>query len=113
MAWRISGLTFTSSVTFSTPAHQIDDGEVSFNLTSSATGRDAVLQCGAHSSQISQFFYGDMWYACAASGSSAFAAGALAGALNTTAARFRFDRPAGVVTLNQAWSCQDQLTRWP
>lgn len=93
-SWSLSDLYFHSSVVFSTPAHQIDGGWVSFGLTSQATA-DVAFECDASSTQLQDWFYGNQWYTCTANS----AAGATA--------QFRFDRMTGRVDVNQSWTCDD------
>lgn len=93
-AWNLSAFYFHSSVVFSTPAHQIDGGYVSFNLTNPAVA-GVVTECAASSTQLDDWFYGDQWYTCTGD--------APAG----VSAQFRFDRVTGRVDVNQSWVCDD------
>jgi hypothetical protein len=95
-SWRLTDFYFHSSVIFSTPAHQIDGGWVSFNLTQPAL--DLTMECSASSTQLQDWFYGNQWYACAGGD------GTVPG--NATAS-FRFDRVTGRVDVNQTWGCGD------
>ena len=94
LTWSVSDLFFSSSRIFTTPAHQNPWGQVSFNLTNPAT--NSVTACSAYSSQLSDFFYGTVWYQCANNNDT-----------SVSATYFRYDRPTGRLDLNQTWACND------
>ncbi len=104
--WKATGLTFSSSIIFSTPAHQIDSATVLFNLSNTAIGTDVELSCRGSSEQLQQFFYGNIWYPCHVVNSSI--AAAITSRWNGTAARFCFSRPTGKLVINQEWACRDR-----
>ncbi|KAF2502308.1 hypothetical protein BU16DRAFT_521056 [Lophium mytilinum] len=90
--WTVHGLDYHASYIFTTPAHQNSWGYVNFNLTNTAV--DYTVACSGDSDQLSDFFYGNMWYTCQT-------------AEGTPPAYFRYDRPTGRVDLNQTWVCPD------
>ncbi|KAK3362364.1 hypothetical protein B0T25DRAFT_4675 [Lasiosphaeria hispida] len=94
LTWVTEDFHFHSSVTFSTPAHQIPDGSVAFKLTNTAL--PFAMSCSAYSTQLDQFFYGDQWFACT---------GPETG--NDTTAIFQFDHASGRLDLKQNWVCSD------
>lgn len=98
-AWSLSDLYFHSSVVFSTPAHQIDGGWVSFSLASPVV--DVAFDCQASSTQLQDWFYGDQWYACTNT-----TGGGAAGEVEAEA-RFRYERVTGRVDVAQSWVCRD------
>jgi hypothetical protein len=106
-AWSLSDFYFHSSVIFSTPAHQIDGGWVSFTLTNPAVA-GVTFDCEAESTQLQDWFYGDQWYVCTGKGDGAGEAPA-----NETKAQFRYDRVTGRVDVNQTWVCSDQDPVYP
>lgn len=90
-AWTVVRFQYNASYIFSTPAHQIDYGVVAFNLTNPALASPAV--CSATSTQLQDYFYGDMIYKCSSD----------AGTTTT----FTFNAPSEVLTWNQTWVCAD------
>lgn len=88
--WTLHDLYYHSSEVYTTPAHQNSWGYISFNLSNSALSY--VTPCSAQSDQLSDFFYGNMWYTC---DTPASAPGG--------AAYFRYDEPTGRVDVNQTW----------
>ncbi|KAK3382725.1 hypothetical protein B0T24DRAFT_686906 [Lasiosphaeria ovina] len=93
--WTAQDFDFHSSITFSTPAHQIVGGWVSFSLRNPAL--PFVMSCFASSSQLQEFFYGDQWFSCSAPPDAATA----------SEAEFRFDRATGRFDISQNWICPD------
>ncbi|KAH8905007.1 hypothetical protein BR93DRAFT_898453 [Coniochaeta sp. PMI_546] len=106
-AWSLSDIYFHSSVIFSTPAHQIDGGWVSFSLTHPAVA-GVSFDCEASSTQLHDWFYGDQYYVCTGK-----ADGEGGEAVNQTTAHFRYDRVTGRVDVNQTWVCRDQDPVYP
>ncbi|KAI1120379.1 hypothetical protein F5Y10DRAFT_258557 [Nemania abortiva] len=93
-SWTIENFAYHASYVFSTPAHQIDSGTVAFNLTNPALPE--TVTCNAYSSQLTDFFYGNINYNCTApTGSS-------------TVTSFAFSRPAMQLDVNQTWTCSDE-----
>ncbi|ERS98852.1 uncharacterized protein SPSK_04578 [Sporothrix schenckii 1099-18] len=90
--WSIGEFVFNKSITFSTPAHQIDGGVVQFNLSNPSLAYPAV--CAAYSSQLSEFFYGNIVYNCTTENPD-------------TATAFTFNAPTGQLNVNQSWMCID------
>uniref|UniRef100_A0A8H7N6K1 AA1-like domain-containing protein n=1 Tax=Bionectria ochroleuca TaxID=29856 RepID=A0A8H7N6K1_BIOOC len=62
LSWNIIDFDFHSSYTFSTPSHQIAGGYVNFTLENAALEYRPV--CAASSSQLQDFFYGNVVYDC-------------------------------------------------
>ena len=89
---RISDLYFHSSRVYSTPAHQVAGGSISFNITNPAAG--ITTSCSASSTQIYDYFYGDLWYHCQKTD----------GVDDT---EFTFNRTTGQINLTQRWTCKD------
>jgi len=90
--WIVRDFDYHASYIFTTPAHQNSWGYINFNLTNTAV--DYTIPCSASSSQLSDFFYGSMWYSCLTpeGGSPTY---------------FQYDRPTGRIDLNQTWICPD------
>ena len=109
--WIVSDLIFTSSIIYSTPAHQIDWGKVIFNLTNTAIGPDIRLSCEGQNEQPEQFFYGNIWYHCSLINSSL--AAEITTEMHGTRARFCYNRPTGQLILNQEWTCWDLDSKHP
>lgn len=97
--WIVKDFDYHASYIFSTPSHQISNGYVSFNLTNPALAYDA--SCQAISSQLQEFFYGNMIYTCTVPDGS------------TTETTFDFSRPSGRLDVNQTWTCSDQDPKYP
>jgi hypothetical protein len=98
--WTVTDFKYHGSWTFSTPAHQIAGGDVSFNLTNQALTYQAL--CTARSSRLSDFFYGEINYDCTSPNPT-----------NSTKTTFSFNYPSGQVLVNQTWTCSDKTpTRW-
>ncbi|KAK3366279.1 hypothetical protein B0T24DRAFT_416640 [Lasiosphaeria ovina] len=100
-AWGVRGFDFHASYIFTTPAHQNSWGYASFNLSNPADG--SVAACAAASSQLSDFFYGNLAYACT------YPAGSDSGG----SASFDFDRATGALRVNQSWTCRDEDPQYP
>lgn len=96
--WSIGEFVYNKSITFSTPAHQIASGVVQFNLTNPALAYPAV--CEAYSTQLSDFFYGNIIYNCTSEGPE-------------TTTTFAFNAPAGTLDVNQTWTCSDKDPQYP
>lgn len=99
--WTVQDFDFHTSYIFSTPAHQNSWGYVNFNLSNPAVP-GARASCSAASSQLSDFFYGTVPYACT-----------VAGAAGPAPATFAFNRPTGELDVNQTWTCDDQDPKYP
>ena len=98
-SWTVEAFRYHASYVFTTPAHQNSWGYVDFNLTNAALGYKAA--CTASSSQISDFFYGDVAYDCVVpDGKSA-------------STSFSFSRPDGALQMNQSWTCSDKNPTYP
>jgi hypothetical protein len=98
-SWTIKSFTYHASYIFTTPAHQVPSGTVSFNLTNPAILGEVT--CSAYSDQLTDFFYGNFNYNCnVPSGSSAKTS-------------FAFNRPTGRLDLNQTWTCSDDDPQYP
>ncbi|KAF9880110.1 hypothetical protein CkaCkLH20_02064 [Colletotrichum karsti] len=91
--WTLTDFDFHASYIFSTPSHQNSWGYISFNVTNPVL--DYAVSCGAASSRLNDFFYGEQVYQCKAPDG------------ESTATSFTFSRPDGAVTLNQSWTCND------
>lgn len=98
--WSIGEFVYNKSITFSTPAHQIDSGIVQFNLTNPALAYPAV--CQAYSTQANDFFYGTQVYTCTVPEEDA-----------TTETTFTFNAPSGALNINQTWTCSDKDPQYP
>ncbi|KAL1900537.1 hypothetical protein Sste5346_002260 [Sporothrix stenoceras] len=96
--WSIAEFVYNKSIVFSTPAHQIDNGIVQFNLTNPALAYPAV--CQAYSTQLSDFFYGNIIYNCTSEG-------------DETTTTFAFNAPAETLDVNQTWTCSDKDPQYP
>jgi hypothetical protein len=88
----LHNITYSSSIIYSTPAHlAVAEGIVSFNLSNSAI--PYTTYCSGSSSQIYDFFYGNIAYKCDSSpGMSAL---------------FTFSKLDGTFAVNQTWECLD------
>jgi len=94
LTWSINGFHYRSSVIYSFPSHRIASGTVDFNLTNPALPH--ALACSAYSTQMMDFFYGNMWFQCTGP--------------DDTEASFQFDKSSGRVDLQQKWSCPKDTT---
>ncbi|CAK7568343.1 MAG: hypothetical protein SEPTF4163_006330 [Sporothrix epigloea] len=97
--WTVSAIVYNTSITFSTPAHQIPSGIVQFNLTNPALTYTAV--CEAYSSQLTEFFYGNIVYSCTEPANA------------TTSTKFTFDAGTSLLRVNQTWTCSDEDAAYP
>ncbi|KAK4168994.1 hypothetical protein QBC43DRAFT_83964 [Cladorrhinum sp. PSN259] len=88
--WTVKSFDFHANYIFSTPAHQNSWGYSSFELSNPAD--QSTVSCSAASSQINDFFYGTIPYACNDTGRH-----------GTT--KFDFNRPTGELRANQTWTC--------
>lgn len=96
-SWSVTDLYYHSSIVFSTPAHQIPNGMISFSLAHPAMP-GVSLACSASSTQLQDFFYGNQYFSCTNGNVTDETA---------TRATFRFDKATGRVDLNQTWTCTD------
>ncbi|OCL10476.1 hypothetical protein AOQ84DRAFT_215440 [Glonium stellatum] len=89
-------INYSSYIIYSTPAHlAVAQGHIEFNLTN--TDVPYTTHCSAYSSQVFNFFYGNIVYQCdAPTGEGVTAA---------SSANFTFSEPDGVFNVNQTWSC--------
>lgn len=95
-SWTVHDLTYHASYIFSTPSHQIPSGRVNFTLSNPALDYNAY--CEARSSRLTNFFYGDLVYDCTLPSSSE----------EGDMASFTYNKPKGLLTLNQTWYCPDK-----
>ncbi len=98
-AWTVSDFSYNTSVLFTTPAHQIDSGTVHFTLANPALPYTA--SCSAYSSQLTDFFYGNIVYNCSAPADSG------------TTTYFTFNSSPHTLAINQSWVCSDQDSTYP
>ncbi|TGJ86636.1 hypothetical protein E0Z10_g2105 [Xylaria hypoxylon] len=98
-AWTIENFAYYASYTFSTPAHQISGGDVTFNLTNPAFPEK--VSCTAYSTWLSDFFYGNINYNCSVPEGSG------------TKTSFSFSWPSRQLNINQTWSCDDEDPQYP
>lgn len=101
LQWTVKDFDFHASYIFSTPAHQNSWGYVNFNLSNPAVP-SVLASCSAASDQLSDFFFGTLWYHCTFNG--------IAGPAPAT---FAFNRPTGELDINQTWICRDQDPKYP
>ncbi|KAI1822534.1 hypothetical protein F4861DRAFT_386968 [Xylaria intraflava] len=92
-SWTVEAFAFGASYLFTTPAHQVSSGTVAFNLSNPALPE--TVSCQAYSTWLTDFFYGNVNYNCAAPDGS------------TTKTSFAFSRPSGELNVNQTWTCHD------
>ncbi|EFX04047.1 hypothetical protein CMQ_975 [Grosmannia clavigera kw1407] len=96
-AWYITRFQYSGSEVFTTPSHQNDNGQVSFNISNPAlVPGQASSGCSARSSQIPDYFYGDIVYDCIDPRNDAYT--------NTT---FKYNAPSGLLSIMQTWTCSD------
>ncbi|KAB5550811.1 hypothetical protein GE09DRAFT_965359 [Coniochaeta sp. 2T2.1] len=100
-SWTVQDFDYHASYIFTTPAHQNSWGYANFNLSNPALPYQA--SCTASSSQLNDFFYGNLWYECS------IPDGSPAG----TGATFAFNRASGQLDFNQTWRCSDQDPQYP
>ncbi|ROW06767.1 hypothetical protein VMCG_04166 [Cytospora schulzeri] len=103
-AWTVETFDFHASYVFTTPAHQNSYGFVDFNLTNPALP-DLLASCTAQSSQLSEFFYGNLPYNCTFNGE--------LGEPGPAPAKFTFSRSTGELDINQTWTCDDDDPQYP
>ncbi|POR36358.1 Uncharacterized protein TPAR_03450 [Tolypocladium paradoxum] len=95
--WTVGDFDFHASYIFSTPAHQNSWGYVNFTLKNEAAGYEA--QCSAASSQLQDFFYGNVNYGCDVP-------------VPGDQATFSLSRPDNGLRINQSWSCAGAGSRF-
>ncbi|KAK0612782.1 hypothetical protein B0T17DRAFT_459803, partial [Bombardia bombarda] len=88
--WTVQNFDYHASYIFSTPAHQNSWGYVNFNLTNNLSPPTTAV-CSAASSQLSDFFYGTVSYACTLP----------ADAPEGSAVGFLFSRPSGKLDIHE------------
>lgn len=98
LEWTIRGFAFGSSELFTTPAHQaVSRGAANFTLENTALSYR--FRCEAVSARAPDYLYGDDVWDCAA-------------AAPGDTSRFSFDRPTGVLRVEQAWGCDRDGSRF-
>lgn len=100
-SWTVDSFAYHASYIFTTPAHQNSWGYANFTLSNPALPYTAV--CSAASSQLEDFFYGNVRYTCS------IPDGSPAG----TGATFAFNRASGQLDFNQTWRCSDEDVQYP
>ncbi|KAJ9144401.1 hypothetical protein NKR19_g6445 [Coniochaeta hoffmannii] len=100
-SWTVDNFDYHASYIFTTPAHQNSYGFLNFTLSNPALPSAAI--CSASSSQLSDFFYGNIWYTCNIPDSGH----------EGTATAFAFNRASGQLDFNQTWSCSDEDAQYP
>ena len=101
LEWTVQDFDYHASYIFTTPAHQNSWGYVNFNLSNPAI--PYLASCSATSNQLSDFFYGTMWYNCTLPDETPYGG----------AAQFAFSRPSGKLDVNQTWTCDDPDPQYP
>ena len=96
--WTISNVVYNTSIVQTTPAHQIPNGVVQFNLTNPALTYTAA--CVGYSTQLSEFFYGDIIYTCTEPS-------------DATTTTFTFNAGTSQLNVNQSWVCSDESAEYP
>jgi hypothetical protein len=92
-SWTIEAFDYHSSETFTTPAHEVASGYVDFKLNNPALPEE--VHCAATSSVVTNYFYGDVNYACNAPAGS------------QTKTSFTFNALNKGLSINQTWTCSD------
>ncbi|KAI0449725.1 hypothetical protein F5B21DRAFT_32801 [Xylaria acuta] len=92
-SWTIAAFTYYSSDIFSTPSHEVASGSVDFSLNNPALPEK--VHCAASSTVLTEFFYGNVNYACTAPAGS------------KTKTSFAFSRITNGLDINQTWTCSD------
>ncbi|KAG6001543.1 hypothetical protein E4U21_004100 [Claviceps maximensis] len=95
--WHVKDLDFHASYLFTTPAHQVSAGDISFTLENPSL--KFTSHCHANSNHLNDFFYGDFVYNCTQPMPNA----------ETT---FTFSRPSGQLMINQTWICAKEGSRF-
>jgi len=106
--WTVEDVDFHARYQFASPApgQQGSFGSLSFTLVNEAAGTRTA--CAARSTKVDQFFYGTVWYDCGVDvggegdgddDSNSPHEGSVRASL------FRFDRPTGLLEVNQTWGC--------
>ena len=95
--WTVVDLDFHGDYTFTTPAHQNSWGYINFVLRSPGFPYEA--KCSAASSQLSDFFYGNVEYKCDVPNAA-------------DSVTFTFSRPDNKLSITQEWSCPDEGSRF-
>lgn len=93
-SWTVKNFDFHANYIFSTPAHQNSWGYTNFDLFNPAD--HSTTHCAAASSQLTDFFYGTVQYAC-----------------DDPRANFNFSRPTNQLGVHQSWNCDDQDPQYP
>ncbi|KAM4062048.1 alternaria alternata allergen 1 domain-containing protein [Hirsutella rhossiliensis] len=97
--WSVSDFEYHASYVFTTPAHQNSAGTVNFSLTNAAVPYTA--QCFAASTQLQDFFYGNVPYKCT-----------LPAANSADEVTFTFNRASGELKLEHSWNCASENSRF-
>ncbi|PHH89885.1 hypothetical protein CDD83_5058 [Cordyceps sp. RAO-2017] len=92
--WKVEDFDYHASYVFSTPAHQNSWGYVNFTLVNPVLHYKTV--CQAASSQLQDFFYGQVVYKCTTPNGYG------------DEATFTFSRPSGELKINQTWYCPNE-----
>jgi hypothetical protein len=102
--WDVTNLTYTASVIFSTPAHQIDGATVTLNLSNAAL--DYPMVCKATSSAAGVPFADGQQYTCTTGNETALdpSQGSHHGFAKAT---FTWDWPTTTLHVNESWTCND------
>ncbi|PHH60279.1 hypothetical protein CDD81_1869 [Ophiocordyceps australis] len=95
--FEVKDFDFHASYVFTTPAHQNSWGYANFTLANSVV--DYTAQCTASSSQLNDFFYGNLVYQCKVPDQAG-------------PASFTFNRPTGDLMINQTWYCPQEGSRY-
>jgi len=97
LEWTVHDFRYHASYIFTTPAHQNSWGYVDFMLANPSIKYRA--RCSAQSSQLQDFFYGDMVYWCSVP-------------VSGDDVSFTFSRPNGELKINQTWHCPGEGSRF-
>lgn len=97
--WSVKDFEYHASYVFTTPAHQNSGGTVKFNLTNPAVPYTA--QCSAYSSQLQDFFYGNLPYKCT-----------LPAANSGDEVTFTFSKTSGELKIEHSWNCVSEGSRF-
>ncbi|KAI1112727.1 hypothetical protein F5Y14DRAFT_247585 [Nemania sp. NC0429] len=95
-AWTINAFTYSSSDVYSTPAHEVASGTVTFDLSNPALPEK--VRCSASNSATGIYFDGGIKYACSAPVGS------------TTKTSFTYSEVGNELRVNQTWTCNDGNT---
>jgi hypothetical protein len=111
-AWTVTNLTYSASVVYTTPAHQVDGAQVAFNLTNAALDYPQV--CRGESPVAGVPFADATVYTCTPGNATALDGIGVEGTHHGySRATFVWDWPTKTLFVNETWNCNDGFVYVP